>query len=148
MKSSHRTLGTGALLALSLAACAPDQQGGGEAPSDDAVSDNQSTAPAAASTSTEYRDGEYTATGWYGSAPSHHDVTLTIADDIITDVAITTPAENETSLGYQQRFAAALPKVIVGRDIDQLDVDRVVGSSGCSEGFMDALRKIKEQAAT
>jgi uncharacterized protein with FMN-binding domain len=94
-----------------------------------------------------YRDGEYSATGWYGSAPSHHDVTLTITDDTVTGVEITTPAEDETSLGYQQRFADALPQAIIGRSIDDLSVDRLAGSSGCSEGFMDALVQIQAEAA-
>lgn len=96
---------------------------------------------------TVYRDGAYSATGWYGSLPSHHDVTLTVDDDIVTAVEITTPAEDETSLGYQQRFAAALPGAIVGRGVDEIAVDRLAGSSGCSEGFMDALAQIKEQAS-
>jgi uncharacterized protein with FMN-binding domain len=93
-----------------------------------------------------YIDGVYSATGWYGGLPSHHDVTLTIDDDIVTAVEITTPAEDETSLGYQERFAAALPDAVIGRSVDELDVDRLAGSSGCSEGFMDALDQIKTQA--
>jgi len=35
---------------------------------------------------------------------------------------------------------------VIGRDIDDLAIDRLAGSSGCSQGFMDALAKIKEQA--
>lgn len=93
-----------------------------------------------------YRDGRYTATGWYGSLPSHHDVTLTIEDGVVTDVDITTPAEDDTSLGYQERFAQALPEAIVGRSVDGIRIDRLAGSSGCSDGFMDALAKIKADA--
>lgn len=93
-----------------------------------------------------YRDGEYSARGWYGSLPSHHDVTLTIENDIVTDVAITTPAEDEVSLGYQQRFADALPAEVVGQPLDEVTVDRLAGSSGCSEGFMNALSDIREEA--
>jgi len=100
-----------------------------------------------ATASDGYRDGEYTATGWYGSLPSHHDVTLTIEDGEVTAVEITTPAEDETSLGYQQRFAEALPDAVIGRDIDELEISKLAGSSGCSEGFMDALEKIKAEAA-
>lgn len=96
----------------------------------------------------DYLDGVYTATGWYGSLPSHHDVTLTIQDDTVTAVEITTPARNPTSLEYQQRFAEALPAAVIGRDIDTLDIDRLAGSSGCSEGFMDALAKITDAART
>ncbi|UYK40048.1 FMN-binding protein [Microbacterium terricola] len=103
-------------------------------------------APATA-TDTDYADGEYTATGWYGGLPSHHDVTLTIDDDVVTAVEITTPAEDETSLGYQRRFAEALPGAVIGRNIDEIALDRLAGSSGCSEGFMAALAKIKDQAA-
>jgi hypothetical protein len=44
-------------------------------------------------------------------------------------------------------FVAALPDAVVGRDISDLTVDRLAGSSGCSEGFMDALAQIKERAA-
>jgi hypothetical protein len=94
-----------------------------------------------------YRDGQYSATGWYGGLPSHQDVTLTVENDTVTAVEINTPAEDDTSLGYQQRFADALPTAIVGRNIDELAVDRLAGSSGCSEGFMNALDEIKADAA-
>ena len=100
-----------------------------------------------AASSAGYTDGEYTATGWYGSLPSHHDVTLTVEDGEVAAVEITTPAEDETSLGYQQRFAEALPDAVIGRDIDDLAISKLAGSSGCSEGFMDALEKIKDQAS-
>jgi uncharacterized protein with FMN-binding domain len=99
-----------------------------------------------ASTGT-YRDGEYTATGEYGGAPSHHDVTLTIQDDLITDVTITTPAEDPTSLEYQRGFAAALPDAVLGRNIDDVQIDRLGGASSSPEGFMNALEQIKADAA-
>jgi len=95
----------------------------------------------------QFRDGEYTARGWYGGLPSHHVVTLTLDNGVVTDVEITTPAEDETSLGYQQRFATALPDAIIGRNVDDLAIDRLAGSSGCSEGFMSALAQIKQDAA-
>lgn len=97
-------------------------------------------------TADTYRDGQYTARGWYGSLPSHHDVTLTIENGIVTDVGITTPAEDEVSLGYQQRFADALPREVVGKPLDDVRVDRLAGSSGCSKGFMNALAAIREDA--
>ena len=145
-KKVMRGAGT-VLIALGVSACSPATQ------TSDTTSPAAPTprAPGAsasppATAATEFRDGEYTATGWYGSAPSHHDVTLTIDDNTITAVEITTPAENETSLGYQQRFAAALPGVVIGRNIADLTVNRVAGSSGCSEGFTDALNQIRDQA--
>jgi len=122
---------TSVLAALTLTSCAP----------------TSSEPEALVTESAAYRDGEYSATGWYGSLPSHHDVTLTIEGGAVTAVEITTPAEDETSLGYQQRFAEALPDAIVGQSIDEIEVDRLAGSSGCSEGFMDALEKIMADAA-
>jgi uncharacterized protein with FMN-binding domain len=94
-----------------------------------------------------YRDGTFEATGWYGGLPSHHDVTLTISDDLITDVTISTPAEDPTSLEYQQAFAAALPDEVIGRHVDEVQIDRLAGASGCPDGFMDALEQIKAEAA-
>jgi len=123
-------------VAVALTGCAAESE------SEPAPTSTPSAEPASG-----YRDGEYSARGWYGGLPSHHDVTLTIENGAVTDVEITTPAEDETSLGYQERFAAALPDAIIGRDLDELAVDRLAGSSGCSEGFMDALAKIKLDAA-
>ena len=145
MRASRASIGAAVMIgAAGLTACSTE--------SDSASTPGATTAPAPASTSESegapgFRDGEYSATGWYGSLPSHHDVTLTIENDTVTAVEITTPAEDETSLGYQTRFASALPGAVVGKNIDELDIDRLAGSSGCSGGFMDALAKIKEQAS-
>jgi uncharacterized protein with FMN-binding domain len=154
MRPTPATISAGTLLiAISLSACttaSPQDDSASDANTNSPVTPSQAAAttpPPLADGTTGYRDGTYTATGWYGSKPSHHDLTLTIDDGAVTDVEITTPAEDQISLGYQQRFAAALPDVIIGRSIKDLNVDRVAGSSGCSEGFMDALAKIKDQAA-
>lgn len=145
---ARAALGLGALtLSATLAACAPQAQ----TPPASAANSPEPSSTASATPAPDavgaYVDGTYSATGWYGSLPSHHDVTLTVDDDIVTEVQITTPAEDETSLGYQQRFAEALPGTVVGRNLDEIAVDRLAGSSGCSEGFMIALAQIKEQAA-
>jgi uncharacterized protein with FMN-binding domain len=105
------------------------------------------TAPPATVEGPDYRDGEYTARGWYGGLPSHQDVTLTLDAGVVTAVSMTTPAENPTSLGHQQDFAEAVPDEVIGRDVDDVQVSRLAGASGCSEGFMDALAKIKADAA-
>jgi len=94
-----------------------------------------------------YRDGTYEATGWYGGLPSHHDVELTLVDDEVTQVSVSTPAEDPTSLEYQQAFAAAVPGEVIGRRVDEIQIDRLAGASGCPDGFMDALEQIKAEAA-
>lgn len=147
MQSGIRTrtaMSLGAVaLGVGFASCSPQA----EAPTTSTESPAPAPSPESGEPTTAYTDGQYSATGWYGGLPSHHDVTLTIDDEVVTDVEITTPAEDETSLGYQLRFAEALPGAIIGRSIDDIAVDRLAGSSGCSEGFMDALAQIKEQAA-
>lgn len=136
--------GATAAVGLALAGCSgsnvPVNNADQIAPSA-AVSDS-SAIPAAV----QYRDGSYTARGVYGSLPSHQDVTLTLDRGAVTTIEITSPAEDPTSLGYQRRFAAALPNAVIGRNIDELNIDRIAGSSGCSEGFMNALGKIKRDA--
>ena len=61
-----------------------------------------------------YADGNYKATGWYGGLPSSITVTLTLKDNLITKVSVQTHATDPTSLDYQRRFAAAVPKVVIG----------------------------------
>ena len=147
MRTKTSALATaGVALALSLTGCSNEASQSDATPASPAP-DNEDTTNTQPSAASDFADGEYSATGWYGSLPSHHDVTLTIEGGTVTDVEITTPAEDETSLGYQKRFAAALPEAVIGEDIADLTVDRLAGSSGCSEGFMDALAKIKEEAA-
>ncbi|GAB2454622.1 uncharacterized protein with FMN-binding domain [Conyzicola lurida] len=146
MRFSRTAVGTAVMVAaVGMTGCSAEAPETAATPAAPGTAAPETPAPEAADS--VYTDGEYSATGWYGGLPSHHDVTLTIADDIVTAVEITTPAEDETSLGYQQQFAAALPDAIVGQSVDDLAVDRLAGSSGCSEGFMDALAQIKTQAS-
>jgi uncharacterized protein with FMN-binding domain len=93
-----------------------------------------------------YSDGVYEATGQYGSLPSSITVTVTLVDEVITDVKVTPHATNPTSLNLQRRFATAVPQVVVGKRIDEVKVGRLAGSSGTPDGFNDAIEQIKEQA--
>jgi uncharacterized protein with FMN-binding domain len=97
--------------------------------------------------SSRYRDGEYEAKGWYGGLPSNIDVELTLGAGRITDVQVTPNATDPTSLDYQERFADAVPDVVVGKRIDEVRVSRLAGSSGTPDGFNDAIEKIKDQAS-
>lgn len=95
---------------------------------------------------TRYADGVYTATGEYGGQPSHITVKTTIRNGIITSVTVTPHATVPRSLELQRAFAAAVPKVVVGKRIDQVRVGKLAGSSGTPKGFNDAIRQIREQA--
>lgn len=96
--------------------------------------------------STQYADGRYEATGEYGSQDSSIGVTLTLADDVITEVTVDPHATDPTSLDLQERFADAIGDRVVGRDIDDVHIDRLAGSSHTPDGFNDALEKIKNEA--
>ena len=96
---------------------------------------------------TVYVDGVYSARGEYGSLPSHITVTITLADEIVSNTQVQTHATDPTSLDLQRRFAAAVPEVVNGKHISEVRVGRLAGSSGTPNGFNDAIRQIKEQAA-
>lgn len=110
-----------------------------------------STSPspdASSADGSDYADGTYTARGYYGGAPSYMTFTVTLDDDLIADVSSELmPDNNDTSRGYQERFAAALPDEVVGRSVDEVEVGVLAGSSSCGDGFNDALAKIREQAS-
>ncbi|WP_435226093.1 hypothetical protein [Streptomyces sp. Tue6028] len=94
-----------------------------------------------------YRDGKYSVDGQYGTRGSSIGVSLTVRDDKITAVDVSPHATDETSLGLQRRFAEAVPALVIGRDIDDVALDRVAGNSHTPIGFNDALEKIKAEAS-
>ena len=59
---------------------------------------------------------------------------------------VTPHATVPRSLELQRRFAAAVPKVVVGKPIDQVNVGKLAGSSNTPKGFNAAIRQIKDQA--
>ncbi|TNM64028.1 hypothetical protein FHP24_11025 [Aliirhizobium smilacinae] len=105
------------------------------------------TAEAHSARPARYADGVYTATGEYGGQPSHITVKATLKDGIVTAVAVTPHAYVPRSLELQRAFAAAVPKVVVGKRIDQVRVGKLAGSSGTPKGFNDAIRQIRQKAA-
>ncbi|GAA2903323.1 FMN-binding protein [Microbacterium esteraromaticum] len=125
--------------ALVLAGCsgAADAETGDAAPG----TSSDVTAP--------YADGTYTAEGSYQTPETVEtiEVALTIADDAVSDVTVVGDPIAPESKNYQGQFIAGISDEIVGVKVDDLDVDRVAGSSLTSEGFDQALAKIKDEAA-
>ena len=101
-----------------------------------------------ASRRSKYADGTYNATGQYGGLPSSIDVSVTLVDGVITAVTVTPRATDPTSLEYQTRFAQAVPALVVGRNIDEVNLSKVAGSSGTPDGFNAAIQQIKAEATT
>ena len=113
-----------------------------------AIASSTTDSGAAASAGT-YADGTYEATGNYTSPNGQEevDVSLTLEGDVITAVTVTPEATNPNSINYQTQFADGIAEVVVGKDIDEIDVSRVAGSSLTSGGFNEAVETIKSEAA-
>lgn len=95
-----------------------------------------------------YADGTYTASGAYTSPAGAESVTvtLTLKDNVVTEVSSTSSAENPKSQYMQKQFADGISSAVVGKSIDSIELTVVNGSSLTSKGFMDALERIKSEA--
>jgi hypothetical protein len=95
-----------------------------------------------------YTDGTYTESGSYISPGGEEsvDVEITLADDIITDVVVTTHFDNPNTEQYQTAFAGGIANEVVGKNIDDITVSKVAGSSLTSGGFNEAVEAIKADA--
>ena len=95
-----------------------------------------------------YTDGTYDASATYQSPNGTEsiDVELTLAGNIITAVTVTGNGESPDSQRYQGEFENGIADVVVGKNIDEISVDKVAGSSLTSGGFNDAIETIKSEA--
>jgi uncharacterized protein with FMN-binding domain len=121
-----------------LAGCAPS---GSDAPDADPGSGSGDGGP--------YADGTYTAEGSYATPESVETITVTVTleNNVITAVNVTGDPQKSESEEYQGRFIGGIAEVVEGRDIDEIQVSRVAGSSLTSGGFNDAIEAIKAEAA-
>jgi hypothetical protein len=110
-------------------------------------SSSGSTSKVPASNAT-YKDGEYTEQGAYNSpgGPELISVDLTIKSNAVSAVVVKTVKADPTATQYEKLFEQGISKAIVGKQINELNVSRVGGSSLTSMGFNDALDKIKSSA--
>lgn len=97
----------------------------------------------------DYEDGTYSATGSY-QAPSGTEsveVTVTLEGNVITDLEVVGDATDPQAKLHQGQFIDGIDAVVVGKNIDELQVDKVGGSSLTSGGFNQAIEQIKADAA-
>lgn len=137
----------GAAGILVLAGCtgattAPDDSV--ETPADSSVSEGTGTGE-----TSSYADGTYTAEGTYQTPESVEtiDVTVTLADGVITAVEVVGDPQKPETEDYQGRFIGGIADEVVGKGIDEINVSRVAGSSLTSGGFNQAIEQIKGDAA-
>lgn len=95
-----------------------------------------------------YRDGEYQATGSYitPGGPREVAVVLTLEDGVITGSEFEGLATDPTSQRFQGEFADNYEAIVVGKNIEEVQLTKVSGSSLTPQGFMNALEQIKNQA--
>ena len=104
--------------------------------------------PAPVASASKYKDGTYGATGTYRTPESVEtiSVTLTLANDVVTDVTSTISASAPESAQYQRSFLNNYKAFVVGKSIGSLKLSQVSGSSLTSGGFNSALSQIKAKA--
>jgi len=99
----------------------------------------------------KYFDGQYIAEGSYvvpNGTTETLTVSLTLKDGIITDADfISTPIEAGSKFN-QGNFRKGFKDLVVGKDIDSVNLTVVNGSSLTPKGFMSALATIKTKAQT
>lgn len=95
-----------------------------------------------------YQDGTYSAAGTYATPGGRESIELsvTLVDGEITDTSLQQNAKTGEAEEYQSRFASGYKTLVVGKNIDEVSVSRVAGSSLTSNGFEDALDQIKDDA--
>ncbi|MET0481225.1 MAG: FMN-binding protein [Mycetocola sp.] len=112
-------------------------------------SDGNAAEQPSTGTGTEYQDGEYTAVGSYVSpgGPESVTVTLTLQDNTVTALEVTGSGGTPNAKKFQGEFIDGIDEVVVGRNIDELNVSKVSGSSLTSGGFNEALDQIRDDAS-
>lgn len=101
-----------------------------------------------ASTASSYKDGTYTVVGEYTSpgGPEELGVTLVLAKGVVTDATVEVKATRPASKERQTDFAANYKTEVVGKNIEEVNLGKVSGSSLSPKGFNDAVEKIKAEA--
>ena len=127
--------------ALSLAGCG--------ATADTGAGQTDAGAGSGSTSADGYADGTYTAEGSYATPESVETVTvtLTLAEDVVTEVEVTGNPQARESEQYQSQFIGGIKNEVVGKSLDEVSVSRVSGSSLTSGGFMQAVELIKAEAA-
>lgn len=108
------------------------------------ASPSATPSPSPTPTST-YKDGNYSATGQYNSPGGKETlrVTIDMTNDVITALAVTSVHIDSTAAAYETAFEGGIQDIVVGQDIDSLNVGPVAGSSLTSIGFNKAILAIK-----
>lgn len=107
---------------------------------------NFSSSSAHASSSRQYKNGTYIATGSYYSPDGYQEIgiTMTVSGDVVTSTSAQNKASGN-SAAYEDMFISNYKVSVVGKKIGSLN-GTVSGPSLTLAGFEDALSQIQNQA--
>ncbi|MDR6865678.1 uncharacterized protein with FMN-binding domain [Microbacterium resistens] len=119
-------------------------------PSASSGTESSGTGSSGSSSTGAYKDGKYTADGSYRTPETVEkiSVTVTLAGGVIEDVSVTGDPQAPETTRYQGEFIGGIAEVVTGKSLDDISVSKVAGSSLTSQGFNQAIEKIREQAAS
>ena len=136
---------------LVLAGCSAETDASEETPAAaTSESSSTSTARTTAASTGKYADGTYTASGSYQTPETVETISLTLplGTNVITEVNVIGDPQARETQQYQGQFIGGISDVVVGKNIDEISVSRVAGSSLTSKGFNSAVDKIKSEASS
>lgn len=70
-------------------------------------------------------------------------VSLTLNGAIITDISSIHSMNDGKSRRYQMDFESSIKPLVVGKDINSLNLSRVAGASSTTDAFMQAIQQIR-----
>lgn len=110
--------------------------------------ENNQTITAQIDENATYEDGEYSAVGTYVSPGGLQtiDLTVTIENNVIVATSLQSEEADAESQGYINQFIGGYEVEVIGREVNEVELSRIAGSSLTSNGFNDALNDIREQA--
>ncbi len=108
----------------------------------------ENTSSETSMTEGSYKNGAYNATGTYTTPGGQREVEveLTLTDGAISDITVTPKADDATSQRFQGEFAENYKQMVLGKNIDEVVLTKVSGSSLTPKGFNDALEQIRVEA--
>jgi len=118
-------------------------------PVDNTKVTNKTSNPISQVSHSEYKDGTYSAPGDYVSPGGYEEigVTVTLKNDIVTSAEVSSNmASGGTAERFQSVFIQNFQSQVIGKNINDVMLDRVSGSSLTPQGWNDAISKIETQA--
>lgn len=96
-----------------------------------------------------FKQGTYSATGQYQSPGGKEKIKISLtiqADGTVTATDAQSQAVSGDGQEFQQKFISGYKAKVVGKKINNINLDQVSGSSLTPTGFNDAVSKIQDQA--